>query len=91
VLLWGVAVVLLVFSIISGMTIGLFYLPAAGALLVAAVLCNSWRASRRVWGRSFFADTRSAAKTVVETPAAPLAAAPQPSGVISSTVGKYLL
>lgn len=47
-LLWSVAVVLLVFSIISGMTIGLFYLPAAIALLVAAALCNSSRAPNRV-------------------------------------------
>ena len=47
-LLWSVAVVLLVFSVISAMTIGLFYLPAAIALLVAAALCNSSRAARRV-------------------------------------------
>ena len=47
-LLWSVAVVLLVFSVISGMTIGLFYLPAAIALLVAAALCNSSRAPSRV-------------------------------------------
>ena len=47
-LLWSVAVVLLVFSIISGMTIGLFYLPAAIALLVAAALCNSSRTPSRV-------------------------------------------
>jgi hypothetical protein len=46
-LLWSVAVVLLVFSIISGMTIGLFYLPAAIALLVAAALCNSSRTPSR--------------------------------------------
>jgi hypothetical protein len=45
--LWCVAVVLLVFSIISGMTIGLFYLPAAVALLVAAALCTSSRAPGR--------------------------------------------
>jgi hypothetical protein len=42
-LLWSVAVVLLVFSVISGMTIGLFYLPAAIALLAAAALCSSSR------------------------------------------------
>ena len=47
-LLWGVAVVLLVFSVISAMTIGLFYLPAAIALLVAAALCNSSRSPSRV-------------------------------------------
>jgi len=47
-LLWSVAVVLLVFSVISAMTIGLFYLPAAIALLVAAALCSSSRAPRRV-------------------------------------------
>jgi hypothetical protein len=47
VVLWCVAVVLLVFSIISGMTIGLFYLPAAVALLVAAALCTSSRAPSR--------------------------------------------
>jgi len=41
-------VVLLVFSVISGMTIGLFYLPAAIALLVAAALCSSSRAPSRV-------------------------------------------
>ncbi|MCX6363670.1 MAG: hypothetical protein NTW58_05795 [Actinobacteria bacterium] len=46
-LLWSVAVVLLVFSVISGMTIGLFYLPAAITLLVAAALCNSSRTPRR--------------------------------------------
>ena len=45
---WSVAVVLLVFSIISGMSIGLFYLPAAIALLVAAALCTSSRAPSRV-------------------------------------------
>ena len=44
ILLWSAAVVLLVFSVISGMTIGLFYLPAAIALLVAAALNNSSRA-----------------------------------------------
>ena len=48
VLLWSVAVVLLVVSVISAMTIGLFYLPAAIALLVAAALCDSSRAPRRV-------------------------------------------
>ena len=48
VLLWSVAVVLLVFSVVSAMTIGLFYLPSAIALLVAAALCNSSRAPRRV-------------------------------------------
>ena len=42
-LLWSVAVVLLVFSVISGMTIGVFYLPAALALLAAAALCSSSR------------------------------------------------
>ena len=47
-LLWSVAVVLLVFSVISAMTIGLFYLPAAIALLVAAALCTSSRAPNRV-------------------------------------------
>jgi len=47
-LLWSVAVVLLVFSVISGMTIGLFYLPAAIALLVAAALCNWSRTPSRV-------------------------------------------
>jgi hypothetical protein len=47
-LLWSVAVVLLVFSVVSAMTIGLFYLPSAIALLVAAALCNSSRAPRRV-------------------------------------------
>ena len=47
-LLWSVAGVLLAFSIISGMTIGLFYLPAAIALLVAATLCTSSRAPNRV-------------------------------------------
>ena len=47
-LLWSVAVVLLVFSVISAMTIGLLYLPAAIALLVAAALCNSSRAPSRV-------------------------------------------
>jgi len=47
-LLWSVAVVLLVFSVISAMTIGLFYLPAAIALLVAAALCNSPQAPSRV-------------------------------------------
>ena len=46
-LLWGVAVVLLVFSVISAMTIGLFYLPAAIALLVAAAVCTSSRTPRR--------------------------------------------
>jgi hypothetical protein len=46
--LWSVAVVLLVFSIISSMTIGLFYLPAAIALLVAAALRDSSRAPSRV-------------------------------------------
>ena len=45
--LWCMAVVLLVFSIISGMTIGLFSLPAAVALLVAAALCTSSRAPSR--------------------------------------------
>jgi hypothetical protein len=45
---WSVAVVLLVFSIISSMTIGLFYLPAAIALLVAAALRDSSRAPSRV-------------------------------------------
>ena len=47
VLLWSVAVVLLGFSIISGMTIGMFYLPAAIALLVAAALYTSSRTPRR--------------------------------------------
>jgi hypothetical protein len=47
-LLWSLAVVLLVFSILSGMTIGLFYLPAAIALLVAAALCDSSRSPSRV-------------------------------------------
>ncbi len=46
-LLWSVAVVLLVFSVISAMTIGLFYLPATIALLVAAALCTSSRTERR--------------------------------------------
>lgn len=48
VLLWSAAVVLLVFSVISGMTIGLFYMPAAITLLVAAALCDSSRAPGRV-------------------------------------------
>ena len=48
ILLWSVAVVLLVFSVISSMTIGLFYLPAAVALLVAAGLCTSSRPASRV-------------------------------------------
>ena len=43
VLLWGVAGVLLAFSVLSSMTIGLFYLPAAIALLVAAWSCPSSR------------------------------------------------
>ena len=47
-LLWSVAAVLLVFSIVSGMTIGLFYLPAAIVLLVAAALSNSSRAPSRL-------------------------------------------
>ena len=47
-LLWSVAVVLFVFSVISAMTIGLFYLPAAIVLLVAAALCRSSRAPGRV-------------------------------------------
>jgi hypothetical protein len=46
-LLWSVAVTLLVFRLISAMTIGLFYLPAAIALLVAAALCASSRAPSR--------------------------------------------
>jgi len=47
-LLWSVAVVLLVFSVISAMTIGLFYLPATIALVIAAALCTSSRAPSRV-------------------------------------------
>jgi hypothetical protein len=47
-LLWSAAVVLIVFSLISGMSIGLFYLPAAVALVVAAALCDSSRAPGRV-------------------------------------------
>ena len=47
-LLWSVAVALLVFSVISARTIGLFYLPAAIALLVAAALNTSSRAPGRV-------------------------------------------
>jgi hypothetical protein len=47
-LLWSAAVVLLVFSAISAMSIGLFYLPAAIALVVAAALCDSSRAPGRV-------------------------------------------
>ncbi len=46
-LLWSAAVVLLVCCVISAMTIGLFYLPAAIALLVAAALCPSSRAPSR--------------------------------------------
>ena len=49
-LLWSVAVALLVCCVISAMTIGLFYLPAAVALLVAAALCNTSRAPSRARG-----------------------------------------
>jgi hypothetical protein len=51
-LLWGAAVVLLACCVVSAMTIGMFYLPAAIALLVAAALCPSSRAPAEPEGSS---------------------------------------